>query len=137
MVMGSRDTTALEPNGVFSSTSISMARSPSPTLSASSLTIDAISPASYSTRWNSSGETVTDATSGSLAVAGGGRLKIAEGAGPGDAACLDHDRLERTGPSGGPVDVRRSADQRLEHHLAVAPVFDLILEDELQPPDRR
>src|SRR5947207_2846638 len=116
-----------------SSTSMWMARSPRPTLSASSLTIDAISAASYSTRWNSSGETVTRAKSGSLAVGRG--LGFTEGAGPGDAARLHHQRFQLARPGCSAVDVRGGADQRLQHHLAIAPVVHLVGEDELEPPD--
>src|SRR5947208_3231302 len=142
MVMGSREITALEPSGVRSSTSISMARSPRPTLSASSLTMAAISAGSYNTRENCSGETFTLffptavlMSSAALSVGLGRRLGLAQGGGAGDAARLDHEGLELACPCGRPVDVSRSADQRLEHHLPVPPVVHLVDEDELEPAD--
>src|SRR5438270_5257964 len=134
MVIGSRETTALDPSGVFSSTSTWMARSPMPTFSASSPTIAAISAASYLTSWNSSGETVMSLTaSGALAV--DSRLRFAERARSGDATRLDHECLELASSHGRPFDLRRRSDERLQHHLAVPPVVHLVLEDELQPAD--
>src|SRR5437763_5455728 len=117
-----------------------MARSPRPRRSARPSTREVIRSASNSTSWNSSGETVTLATSGSLAIAGDGLgrgLRLAEAPRAGDATGLHHQRFEVAGPRRSPFGVLGGADQRLQHHLAVAPVVVLVGENEFERPDGR
>ena len=57
--------------------------------------------------------------------------------GPGDAARGQHELLEPGLMPRCPVHLLIGLDERLDEHLAVAPVLELVLQGELERPDRR
>ena len=63
-------------------------------------------------------------------------VAVADGAGAGDAACGEQQLLKLGLVVDGPLQVVLGLDEGLEQHLAVAPVVELVLEDEAERPDR-
>src|SRR5207253_1438998 len=67
----------------------------------------------------------------------GFRLRLAaDASGPGDAAGPQHYLLQPGLVGGGTLDLLVRLDQRLDEHLSVAPVLELVVEGQLQRADR-
>ena len=63
--------------------------------------------------------------------------RFSQATGTGDPARRQYELLELLLAAAGSLDLFGRIDQRLEEHLAVAPVLELVLQDERERPDRR
>src|SRR5258706_13026285 len=116
-------------SGVVSSTSMVTSLPSRPSDTSRSSAMRWISAASYATNVNCCGVTVPLTSSASR--------RRAERAWPGNAAGGDDQLLQPGLVSCGAIDLFGGLDQRLQQHLAVAPIIELILEDEVDRADRR